>query len=71
MSLLTFFMNIGNFTILPEKHKLTDKELIVLVHTRPLAIEKRMLVRDSWGKHGTKKLAINSIRLSSFIILNC
>ena len=47
---------LGNFCSLPEKKMLIEKVLIVFVHSRPNAIQERITVRNTWGKHGMTKI---------------
>lgn len=58
LSLSILLLNLGNFSSLPENERLANKELIVIVHSRPLAIQERMTVRESWGNHGIQRLRV-------------
>ena len=55
LSLIILLLNLGNFSRLPGNERLANKELIVIVHSRPLSIQERMTVRESWGKHGIQR----------------
>ena len=50
--------NQGSFSIIPTKEKLTNKELIVIVQSRPTAIADRQSCRDTWGRNGNIKEVI-------------
>ena len=54
--LSNIFTDKDSFSVLPSKEKLTSKELIVIVQSRPNAFEARQATRDTWAKTGTKKL---------------
>ena len=41
-----------SFSIIPAKEKLANKELIVIVQSRPNAFEARQTNRDTWIKTG-------------------
>ena len=43
-----------SFSIIPAKEKLSNKELIVIVQSRPNAFEARQTNRDTWIKTGKK-----------------
>ena len=52
--MLLFFK--GTFSSLPAKNRLTGKELIVIVQSRPYDFETRQSIRRTWGKFGKKKM---------------
>ena len=43
-----------SFSIIPAKDKLTNKELVVIVQSRPDAFEARQSNRDTWAKTGVQ-----------------
>ena len=43
-----------SFSIIPAKEKLSKKELIVIVQSRPNAFEARQTNRDTWIKTGKR-----------------
>ena len=46
------FSDTNSFSIIPSKNKLVNKELIVIVQSRPNAFEARQANRDTWIKTG-------------------
>ena len=46
------FSETNSFSIIPSKNKLVNKELIVIVQSRPNAFEARQANRDTWIKTG-------------------
>ena len=49
----------GTFSSIPAKNRLTGKELIVIVQSRPYDFETRQSIRRTWGKFG--KINMNQI----------
>ncbi len=46
----------GTFSSIPAKNRLTGKELIVIVQSRPYDFETRQSIRRTWGKFGKKNM---------------
>ena len=46
----------GGFSSIPAKNRLTGKELIVIVQSRPYDFETRQSIRRTWGKFGKKNM---------------
>ena len=52
ISICNCFLETNSFSIIPSKDKLENKDLIVIVQSRPNAYEARQANRDTWIKSG-------------------
>ena len=51
-----YFYFKGTFSSIPANNRLTGKELIVIVQSRPYDFETRQSIRRTWGKFGKKNM---------------